>query len=55
MSRGKGGKRFEFDEIMYAETRDSLLAVTGDSDELAELVEEQLADMKDSGFFDIEI
>jgi hypothetical protein len=44
----------EIDEVLWAETREHLMAVVdAEDDELAMIVEEQLQDMKECGFFDI--
>lgn len=43
-----------FDDVLYQETKENLMyAAKGDPD-IEEIVESQLLDMKECGFFDIE-
>lgn len=41
------------DESLYHETKQSLMAAANGDDELIWLVEDQLRDMKESGYFDM--
>lgn len=43
----------EIDEILWQETKENLMAAAAGQEEIEWLVEEQLQDMKECGFFDI--
>lgn len=43
----------QFDEALYHDTKQNLMAAAKGDDELVWLVEDQLKDMKASGFFDL--
>jgi hypothetical protein len=42
------------DESLYHDTRQNLRSAADGDEELLELVEEQLADMKETGYFDVD-
>jgi hypothetical protein len=43
----------EIDEILWQDTKENLMAAAAGQEEIEWLVEEQLQDMKECGFFDI--
>lgn len=44
----------DIDESLYHDTRQNLIAAANGDDELIWLVEEQLRDMKETGYFNLE-
>lgn len=44
----------EFDETLYHDTKQNLISAANGDEELIWLVEDQLLDMKETGYFDIE-
>lgn len=44
----------EIDYNLYEDTRQNLMSAAKGDEELVWLVEEQLADMKETGYFDLE-
>lgn len=43
----------QFDEALYHDTKQNLMAAAKGDDELIWLVEDQLRDMKETGYFDL--
>lgn len=43
----------KIDESLYHDTKLSLMSAASDNPELIDLVEEQLQDMKETGYFDL--
>jgi hypothetical protein len=43
-----------FDQTLYEDTKQNLMAAANGDEELIWLVEDQLTDMKETGYFDID-